>query len=250
MKKQVAVVVSFTALLTLSVFAPKVLWQENTIVNRFPASIEDSKDESKNVQCLKDEQPTALEAEIKKLMADKESILKEIADLKAKKEDSPSHDKKDKKVTQTSENEDVISIMSQMTSMMISQQEQQLSLMQQMFTMMNQMQMMQIQSYPQQYNQSQNFMSAFQAPQGFNQQSSIFGTLGEGIGISYPAQSAPAYQNPYGIQTRTPSAQMDQYFPHREMNVQPQLQSEYPVGNLGFNFFSSDASSEMERMQF
>lgn len=258
MKKQVAIVVSFSALLTLSAFAPKELWQKNTIANRFPASIEDSKedskveskDESKNAQCLKDQQPTALEDEIKKLMADKESILKEIEDLKAKKEESPSHNKQDKKIAQTSETEDAISIMSQLTSMMISQQEQQMIVMQQMFSMMNQMQMMQIQSYPQQYNQSQNFMSAFQAPQAYYQQPSIFGVLGQEIGISYSDQSAPSYQNPYEIQTRTPSAQMDQHFPHSEINVQPQLQSEYPVGNMGYNFFSSDASSEMQRMLF
>lgn len=268
MKKQVAVVVSFSALLTLSVFAPKFFWQDNHDAGRFPASeesiaasevkdinkkIEEKKEEAQ-VSCLKDKQPTALEEEIKKLMADKEAILKEIEDLK-------NTSKKEKKVAQASDKEDVVALMSQMTSMMISQQEQQQMLMQQMFTMMNQIQMqMQMQSYPQQqhqqFNQPHNFMEPmnFQASQmdmsAYGQQSSIFGNLGQGIGISYPTQSMASYQNPYEIQARSPSAQIDPAFNQRDMNVQPQFQSEYPVGNMGFNFLSSDASSEMQRMQF
>lgn len=70
-----------------------------------------------------------------------------------------------------------------------------------------------------------------------NQESSIFGNLGSGIGIGYPSQSMSSYQNPYEIQARTPSAQMDPQFSQRNMNVQPQFQSEYPVGNMGFNFY-------------
>lgn len=166
MKKQVAVVLSFSALLTLSAFAPKLLWQEHKNVNRFPASKEDPKIEEKKqdvdvikkeikikseeatVQCLKDEQSTALEEEIKKLVADKEAIIKQIDDLKAKKEKSPALDKK---VAQATDKEDVVALISQMASMMISQQEQQQMLMQQMFTMMNQLQtQMTMQSYPQQ----------------------------------------------------------------------------------------------------
>jgi len=272
MKKQVAVVLSFSALLTLSAFAPKIFWQDQKHVNRFPASKEDPKPETKleeikaeikikseeaTVQCLKDEQPTALEEEIKKLMADKEAIIKQIDDLKAKKEKSPASDKKEKKVAQASDKEDVVALISQMTSMMISQQEQQQMLMQQMFTMMNQMQMqMSMQSYPQQQQAywPQNFMApiTFQSSQmdmsSYNQRSSIFGNLGQGIGISYPTQSMASYQNPYEIQARTPSAQMDSHSIQRDINVQPQFQSEYPAGNMGFNFLSSDPSSEMQRM--
>lgn len=283
MKKQVAVAVSFSALLTLSAFAPKVFWQENNNnIGRFPASKDDSKPEGKKlekmkeeaakikeeikektqaaVQCVKDDQPTALEAEIKKLMADKEAIMKEIEDLKAKKEE-PSDSKKE--VVKVEKKEDFSAMLSQVTSLMISQQEQQQKLIDQMFSMMNMMQMqMQMPQQPLHQYPQQNFMSplTFQASQmdmsAFHQQSSIFGNLGQAVGISYPTQSlAVAYNNPYETlsvqaQTRAPSAQHDAAFIQREMSIQPQFQTQFPVGNPGFDFLSSSALSEMQRMQF
>lgn len=285
MKKQVAVAVSFSALLTLSAFAPKIFWQENkSNIGRFPASKDESKPEDKKleemkveaakikeeikektqaaVQCVKDDQPTALEDEIKKLMADKEAIMKEIEDLKAKKEE-PSESKKE--VVKVDKKEDFSVMLSQMTSLMISQQEQQQKLMDQMFSMMNMMQMQMQMQMPQQplhqYPQ-QNFMSplTFQASQmdmsAFHQQSSLFGNLGQAVGISYPTQSpAVAYNNPYETlsvqaQTRAPSAQHDPAFIQREMSIQPQFQTQFPVGNPGFDFLSSSSMSEMQRMQF
>ena len=270
MKKQVAVAVSFSALLTLSAFAPKIFWQENkSNIGRFPASKEDSavqeeikeeKAQAAAIQCMKDDQPKELEAEIKKLVADKEAIIKEIEDLKTKKEE-PSHDKKEKEVVKIEKKEDFTIMLSQMTSLMISQQEQQQKLMDQMFSMMNMMQMQMSQQPLHQYPQ-QNFMSplTFEASQmdmsAFHQQSSLFGNLGQNVGISYPTQSpAVAYNNPYETlsvqaQTRAPSAQHDPAFIQREMSIQPQFQTQFPQGNPGFDFLSSSGPSEMQRMQF
>lgn len=277
MKKQVAVVVSFSALLTLSAFAPKVLWQEHKNVNRFPASKEDPKIEEKKqdadkikeeikikseeatVQCLKDKQPTALELEIKKLMADKEAIMKEIADLK---KEVPTADKKDKKeAPRFTEKEDFVSLVSQMTSMMITQQQQQQMLMEQMFSMMSQMQS----QMPQ--NQQQNFMSPYsfngsypQAMQGYPQAYPAFENYGVGIGIGFKTDhgypQAQAYQNPYAIQPdqsqmRAPSAQYEPAFLPRQMSVQPQLQSQFAhEGNYGFDFSKAANPQDMERVMF
>lgn len=246
MKKPIALAVSFGALLTLSIFAPKIFWQDSYNVSRFPASEEaimplekENKEEEKStteVSCLKETQPIALEEEIKKLMADKETILKEIEDLKTNKKES-------QKVASVSNDKDIVALISQMTSIMISQQEQQQTLMLQMFTMMNQMQMP-MQSYPQQESWSQDFMY----PMSF--ESSTFGNSIPGISIGLPYQSLTSYQNPYELQKRSPSGLTDPSFSSRSFNIQPQFQSEYPNGNMGFNFLSSDASSEMQRMTF
>lgn len=276
MKKQTAVVVSFSALLTLSAFAPKVLWQEKHSVNRFPASEEaitppkkslyemremdkhlqekiEVKKEEAQVSCLKDQQPSALEEEIKKLMADKEAIMKEIADLKKDKKEEPTEDKKEKKeVARFTEKEDFVTLISQMTSLMVSQQQQQQMIMEQMFSMMSQMQMPQ---------NKQNFMSPYSFEQSYPQAYSAYpelSTLGYNVGISYgpqASQEAQAYQNPYAIQLeqsqmRAPSAQYEPAFLPRSMSVQPQLQSQYMPGNYGFDFSNAHSSYDMERVQF
>lgn len=280
MKKQTAVVVSFSALLTLSAFAPKVLWQEKHNVNRFPASEEaitppkkslyemreidqklkekiEVKKEEAQVSCLKDKQPSALEDEIKKLMADKEAIIKEIDDLKKSKEPAD-HDKKEKKeVARFTDKEDFVSVVSQMTSLMISQQQQQQMIMEQMFTMMNQMQQMQ----SLQQNQQQNFMSPFSFDSSYPHQAMSelggypgLGEFGPSIGLQYGAQ-AQTYQNPYAMtadqsQMRAPSAQNEPSFLPRGMSLQPQLQSQYPVGSIGYDFSSAPSVFDMERVQF
>ena len=282
MKKQFAVITSFCALLTLSALAPKVFWQDShNNISRFPASeketvADDKKSEVPDIQvvevkvekpkdiiievvevkvaeevaqvtCLEDKQPTALEEEIKKLMTDKKIILKEIEDLKATKLAS----QKTKKVEETSETEDHSELISKMTSMMSSQQEQQQMIMQQMFTMMNQMMQMQMAS-----NSNQNFMGSmnFETPQygmsNFYPNSSFNGRSEPGIGIGYPAESVFSYKNPYTNMSRSPSAQNEFGYIQRDLNVQPQLQSQYPSANTNFSFSTSDYSSEMQRMQF
>lgn len=284
MKKQTAVVVSFSALLTLSAFAPKVLWQEKHNVNRFPASeeaitppkkslyemremdkhldkkIEDKKEEAQ-VSCLKDKQPSALEDEIKKLMIDKEAIMKEIAELKKDKE-APAAEKKDKKeeeVSRFTDKEDFVSLVSQMTSLMLSQQQQQQMLMEQMFTMMSQMQQMQM---PQ--NQQANFMYPYAFEGGYPQAQPMSGypsmfPQANNVGLKYEAPmsaEAQAYQNPYSMQMdqsqmRAPSAQFEPAFLPRTMNLQPQLQTQFtPGASAGFDFSQSAIPQDMERITF
>lgn len=265
MKKQVAAVVSFSALLTLSAFAPKVFWHDKTDAGRFPASeeaitppkkslyerreLDMKKEEVKKVDeqisCLKDQQPSALEEEIKKLMADKEAIMKEIEELKAKKDEPKEHEKK---VSKKEDKEDFVSLVSQMTSLMISQQQQQTMLMQQMFTMMNQMQ-----QAPQMSQLQQNLMNPyaydmhaknnFSYPQAFQMQpmsefGSEFGRLGQQVGMSYQSQpQSQGYQNPYALQPqeqmRVPSSQEGFAFPQTDnMNIQSAVQKQMPVGNM------------------
>ncbi len=331
MKKQIAIVTSFCALLTLSALAPKFFWQDShNSISRFPASdeiivtaekeekkeeenkknssadiqvvevkaeqskvadiqvveVKVEKPEALNIQvvdvkvekpkaldiqvvevkvaeevakvaCLDEKQPTALEEEIKKLVIDKETILKEINDLKATKIASQKTEKvekteKEEKTKKTSKKENDSLLLSNMTSMMISQQEQQKMLTQQMFSMMNQMMQMQMDSNSRQ--NSQNFMGPmnFEAPQygmsNFYPRSSIFGHNEPGVGIGYPAQSAYSYKNPYATLSRSPSAQNELGYNQRDLNVQPQLQTHYPAPN--FSFTTSDYSSEMQRMEF
>ena len=91
---------SFSALLTVNAFAPQMFWDNNKIQGRFPSSLEedrleqlelDKKEQEKkeelkkneaSIQCLKDDKSSKLDEEVKKLMADKEAILKELEELK------------------------------------------------------------------------------------------------------------------------------------------------------------------------
>lgn len=264
MKKQTAVVVSFSALLTLSAFAPKILWQEDHNVNRFPASKEDSKPEGKKleeireltqeieikkeevqVSCLKDKQPSALEDEIKKLMADKEAIVKEIADLKKSKVE-PVDDKAE--VPRFTDKQDFVSLVSQMTSLMITQQQQQTMLMQQMFTMMNQMQMPQMQ-YQQQFNPYSFGIQQFDSSAFQIQPTSEFGVrfaqLGQNLSQVQPAM------NPY-TQQRAPSAQYEAPYNFNigdMMNIQAAVHMEGPM-NLSTDFITNENVINMQRVSF
>ena len=115
---------------------------------------------------------------------------------------------------------------------------------------MNQMQM---QSYSQ---QSHNFMGPmnFHTPRtgrsNYYPQSPYFGDLAPGIGIGYPTQSLATYENPYATYSRSPSAKLDTGLAYKDMFIQPQFHSEFPTGNMGLNFSTSDSSSEMERMYY
>ena len=242
--------------------APEVIITVVEVTGTKAEEVKTTEKEVAQVTCLQDKQPTALEEEIKKLMADKESILKEIEDLKASKVASQKVDKiekveKTEKIKKSSDKESDINLISRMTSMMISQQEQQQMLTQQMFTMMNQMMQMQMNSSRQ---SSQNFTGPmnFEAPQigmtNFYPHSSNFENYGQGVGIGYPSQTMFSYKNPYSINSRAPSAQNELGYSQRAVNVQPQFQSQfqsqYPIENANFSFTSSDYSSEMQRMQF
>ena len=273
MKKQTAAVVSFSALLTLSAFAPSFLLQEKHNVNRFPASEEaitppkkslyemremdkhlqdkiEVKKEEAQVSCLKDKQPSALEDEIKKLMADKEAIVKEIDELKKSKKEEPKENDK-KEVAKADKKDDYVSLISQMTSLMITQQEQQMMLMQQMFSMMNQMQTPQMKY--QQYNPYSFGVDQFDAfsfsnyyPQA--QPSSEFGPrfaqLGQNLSQAQPAM------NPY-LQQRAPAQYEAPYSFNLGgmMNIQPAVQMENPV-NPSSDFVVNNNVMDMQRVMF
>ncbi|MBC7712428.1 MAG: hypothetical protein H7177_03765 [Rhizobacter sp.] len=255
MKKQTAMVLSFSALLTMAAIAPHVIWQADK-TNRAPSSVEqkdffsnqtnklliektvapkkdkmdkllddlaaDTKkkeeeaaksekaksdfrqseiaernkteevplkkleevkiaslevkkvDVDAQVSCLKEKQPADLEAQIKKLMEDKEAVVKELAELKKSKKDEPKDEvvkeKKEKKASIADNTEDVLGIMSQLTSLMISQQQQQMLMMTQMFSMF---QMQQPKQQSQQYN-AFSPLSEYMSPYAFNASSFEF----------------------------------------------------------------------------
>ncbi|MEA9357020.1 hypothetical protein SHI21_12420 [Bacteriovorax sp. PP10] len=281
MKKQTAVVVSFSALLTLSAFAPKVLWQEDHNVNRFPASKEDTKPEGKKleemraegitppkkslyemrelthkveakkeeaqVSCLKDKQQSALEDEIKKLMADKEAIMLEIADLKKPKKEEAAVDKSE--VPRFTEKQDFASLISQMTSLMITQQQQQMMLMQQMFTMMNQMQAPQMQHNQSPYNPYSFGVDQFDASAFQIQPTSEFGPRFAQLGQNLSQVQPEA--NPY-MQQRAPSAQYEAPYSFNMgdmMNIQPAIQMQNPV-NPSTDFITNNNVMDMQRVSF
>ncbi len=179
------------ALLVLAAITPNSVWAAKCSPhNRKPAS-------SEEINCLKEEKDK-LENDMKKLVEDKQSILKELDELKSKKKDSveikeaKKEDKKeDKKKEDKKADNEIVDVMFQMTSMMISQQQQQTLMMNQMFSMMNQQ--MQRFAYP-----KADSWSDYVSPYSFNHNSLNAGynpysleSLGKGIGLS------ASYANPY-----------------------------------------------------
>lgn len=262
---------TFTALLTLNAFAPQMFWDQSK-TTRNPASLEEDRLEElaakqaplkpleevkitedrkvvtviaevAQAQCQKDKS-TVLEDEIKKLVSDKESILKEIEELKkAKKEDAP---KETAKADKKKEKVEVIDVMSQLTSLMISQQAQQQMMMEQMFSMMAMPQMRQQRQFS--LNDYMPFASHYEdyslysaTPRYPKSQSTI--------GISYPNYNAHDYSNPYSLYD------MNNRFPSSDegMGLQPRYNnpSAYvaPVQqpHSGFNFSNGN---DMQRIQF
>lgn len=261
MKKQTAMFLSFSALLTIGAMSPQVLWHADKNSHRSPASVEQKAPEKiasveAEVSCLKDKQPKELEAEVKKLMEDKEKIMKELEELKASKEKSEEklEDKKEKKVAKVDYNEDILGIMSQLTSMMISQQQQSQMMMTQMFSMFQAQQPKQ-QSY---YSPMSDYTSpyAFSVSQfEYSNQNhkSIYSLegMGHNIGLGYPTNSHggfPAYFN------RTPAGQSDfgPMFERSQFDAtgsfQPQTLEARP--HNGFDFRAGVEAMSMERISF
>ncbi|AUN97150.1 hypothetical protein C0V70_03305 [Bacteriovorax stolpii] len=279
MKKQSMMFFTFSALLTVSAFAPKIFWDQQKTTGRAPSSLEEDrleklelekkeatkKEELKKneitVQCLKDDKSSKLDEEIKKLMADKQAIIKELEELKkAKKEDTkedaPKKDEAKKEVVKTDSNQDVLMIMSQLTSLMISQQQQQQMMMQQMFSMMAQ-QKPQYQSpydsfspvseyvspYAYMYDSFNNFGYMPYAP---------FSEMGgyPGIGIGYqPSRSFTPYQQIGGMDRAPSQEKMERYYFQPQFQEQAQEQQQQPMPHDGFNF-SVNSSNDFNRVRF
>ena len=258
MKKHSVMFLTFSALLTVNAFAPQMFW-DTKHTGRFPSSLEedrlealeiekkekekelakvvenkaeDKKDEQ--VQCLKDDKSYKLEEEIKKLVTDKESILKELADLKKVKKEEPAKKEDEKKeevkkpVAKKEAQEDVLGIMSQLTSLMISQQQQQMMMMQEMFSMMSFAHKSQQYSSPRSYHNS--YMNEYMSPFAYQHDSFVqreyrspysFDTMNYGIGLMWNQQpQAQVQPQP----ARMPSAQSLQ----AANPVQAQVQQEMP----------------------
>lgn len=147
---------SFAVLFVIAAVTPQTVWSKNCdFKNRMPAS--------EQINCLKEEKDK-LEKDIKKLIDDKEKIVKELDEVKAKKdpeekvseEKKKEKEKKDKKIAADNE---VFDLMFDMTSLLMSQQQQQTMMMNQMFSMMSSA--MQRFSYPQQPQQQYDSLFPF-----------------------------------------------------------------------------------------
>lgn len=272
---------TFSALLTVNAFAPQMFWDQQKTTGRAPSSLEEDrlekleqekkeaakKEELKKneitVQCLKDDKSSKLDEEIKKLMADKQAIIKELEELKkAKKEDTkedaPKKDEPKKEVVKADTNQDVLMIMSQLTSLMISQQQQQQMMMQQMFSMMAQ-QKPQYQSPYDSFSPMSGYMSPYAyMHDSFNNFGYIpyapFSEMGgyQGIGIGYPTARSP-YQQQLGGMDRAPSQEkMERYYFQPQFQEQSQAQPQQQQQSMphdGFNF-SVNSSNDFNRVRF
>lgn len=197
---------------------------------------QDDKSEIANLLCLAKNEAAKLSEEVKKLLKDKEEVVAEIDKLKKENEDfkKSSEDKVKKPVS----NEDVVSMLSQMTNLMLSQQQLQMQMQNQMFSMMNPMNNnssmnMFNQFNPYAYNPyNLNFNYGFNTGiysspyPSMNSMDSMMGYYGNSIGLgssfhsfSQPiGQVAQVYQATE--QNRAPAAQ---YSMMPEQNLQPQI---------------------------
>lgn len=245
MKKSTMAFLSFSALLSVNAFAPQKIWEAKNIIGRAPAADEnaDKKETKKDeaIQC-KEKSRADLESELKKLVEDKEAILKELKELKDKKAQS-------KEIVNSSENTaNVLQIMSQLSSLMISQQQQQQVLMAQMFPLMMQM------------NSSSSYMgnrslAPYMSPYGFNSQNlpvyqsnDTLSALGNhwGIGMSYNDYFNPkSNQNSAGfmhVPYRFPSSESPLNYP---LNINSLERQSLPQSQRidGFDFSNSSPIS-------
>lgn len=221
----------------MSSFFPHALWQDKG--ERIPASLEEDRLEElalkkdvkkiEEVSCEKEIHSTSLEDQIKKLIKDKESILKEIADLKKVKEDSK---EVKKEITKNESSADVLGIISQLTSLMISSQMQQQMMMNQMFSMMQNNQ-----------NSPRSFspMSDFMSPYAFNASEFYF----------------PKYHNPYSLEGAENQVGINRAF-YNEFNrapsaeqggvlLNPELYPQVPHNGFNFNQNSSSGANNLIR---
>jgi hypothetical protein len=235
------------------------------IVNQNKTSVE-------VVVCKSESKGEKLEAELKKLLEDKELVLKQVDGLKKendelkskvssasvkdekkeevkKDEDKKDEDKKDdekvadaksqKKKAQKLEDSDVVSLMSQMTTMFSAQMQSQMQVQMQMLSMLSSMQ----------FNQAPQY--TWDWSQGNNRVYGIHENIGQGQGIGIPASQSWNNFNPY--------SQLPQ------MSRQPAQQSDFgfdfgpiPQANFmrGFDFNQSPAAQpsqpalpQMQRQQ-
>lgn len=186
-------------------------------------SVRDIENQKKNNEviessiCKSELKGEKLEADVKKLLEDKEAVLKEVDGLK-----------KDQALEKKpSENSELIALMSQLTTMFSAQMQSQMQMQIQMLTMFSQMKnsfMPEASPYafnPSPFSNIQNFGS----PQA--------GQYG-GFGVGIQASPWTAYQNPYSI------------MPNLDRQQLPQ--SGNSSFGFGFDFNQTPATSEQQRL--
>jgi hypothetical protein len=262
MKKITSRFLTVSAILAISAMAPNAIWHAaNT--NRVPASLEEDRLEELalkidnkiaavpvvEVTCSNESQEVSLEEQIKKLVADKETILKELAELKKAKKAEEKDEKvelpkkEEVKVVAKTQSEDVLGFMSQITSLMISQQQQQTLILTQMFSMMQNQQ-------PKQASNWYSPLSDYMSPYAFNASSfhypehkSIYSLSGmdNSIGLKANYDRAPS-----SLQEIFPDFKRG-YF-ESEGSFTPKAQIAMP--HNGYDFRNNTEPLEMRKIQF
>lgn len=239
---------------------PEERAQINLEIKHEKIAIDKAKLESLNdlevTQCAKEEKSENLEEKIKKLVADKEAIMKEIEELKKSRSASSETDEqkefkefkaakkareaKAEVVPKHQYSSDYMSLLSEMTSFMMSQQQQQAMMMQQMFSMFAPAQKNQgIEAFysPYSFTPSRLEMSYEQYPLGYSRHQ---------IGIDY----IPHYNEQTERQPSAYSEQASLQQQHMQSQLQQQMQvpSLTPINHDGFNFGQS--MTNFNRVQF
>jgi len=170
---------------------PLYIEKTSSLIKRTPAS-DGEKNKEKKVEivtCKSELKGEKLEADLKKLLEDKEIVLKEIEDLKKE---------KSKLKTESQESTNIISLMSQMTSLISTQMQAQMQLQIQIMNLLT---------------QTQNSLIPQISPYAFQQAHSIMGNNAAygfennlafdsyGIGLQSPLfyPQSQNFQSPYSI---------------------------------------------------
>lgn len=207
----------------------------NQVLNlqRGPASeekiepVKDEKSEIANLLCLAKNEAAKLSEEVKKLLKDKEEVVAEVNKLKKENEDMKNKSSEDK-IKKPASSEDFISMMSQMTNLMLSQQQLQMQMQNQMFSMMNSMNNNSSMNMFNQYNPfNLDFNYGFNTgiysspyPK-MNSMDSLMGYYGNSIGLG---SSFSGIGNYYGYPNSTAIGQVAQVYQVPEQNRAPAAQ--------------------------
>lgn len=186
-----------------------------------------------SVTCKFESKGEKLEADIKKLLEDKEAIFGKMEKLTKDNDDLRAKlDKKEEK--KSVDNADLISLMSQMTTMFTTQMQAQMQLQTQMMNMLSQMQFNQAPQYT--WDWSQYAKAPYAVSENYNPNF-------WGIGLGFPGGLSDS-QNPYSQMpglTRQPAQQSDFGFSFGQI---PQ------ANNLrGYNFNLAPSEPMLPRMQ-
>ena len=283
MNKQSLMLITFSAMLSLNAFAPQLVWENKHTVFRAPSSLEEdrlealelkkieearAKDkaiadakEAAAVQCKKDE-AASLEEQMKKLIADKEKLLKELEELASLKKaklnevsseivaDAPKKDSTSKK-----ENPDLMMILSQVTSFMVTQQEQQAKMMNFFFSMMPYMQQQQRSSEPRAqyfspyaFSDGERFGNTYALMPSTDY--SLIGRQSHRIGLGTRFDNLSPYSNDENNQKDIsgPGLRAPSQTNERAYNPYEMQRSMYPQVHDGYDFTGSQMT--FKRVQF